>query len=181
MHIKASTLAAASAAPLLMLGALAQAQPTAPTVPDVTQPLRGDQARAGPTLTCRLDSGPRAGSSFDFTGTAEFPAQAGSTCSDMAGSSGVALAPEIAGQPGQNPTRRQGLGRYYQQGPVTRESTWTCRFTRGPRAGTSYDFSMIAGSVAAPVGSGCSDRAGSTGVAVPPNRSQQWQQNQGPY
>jgi hypothetical protein len=181
MHFKASTLAAAGAAPILMLGAAAQAQP----------PWR--QAPAGPTLTCELTQGPRAGSSFDFQGTSAQPAQVGTLCSDMAGSAGVAVAPEVAGQPGQNPSVRRSQGRYYfqqqspngyysyEQGVVPTLSTWTCQFTHGPRAGSSVDASRIPGSVAAPVGSGCSDGQGSTGVAVRPSPGEEQQQNQGPY
>lgn len=205
MQLKAS-LAAASAAPLLMLGATALAQPQdvppggAPyAAPNPDEEQDRDQA-AGMTLTCHLDRGPRAGASFEFTGTVDHPAQVGAACSDMSGSTGVAIAPEIAGQPGQNAWRRS-QGRYYyqgpgytygpgpnyegtspnSQGPTTNRSTWTCRFTSGPRSGSSVDFARVPGSNAMPVGSGCSDGSGSTGVAVPPGHSQYEQQEEGPY
>ena len=168
---KLSALAIAGAAPLLALGAQAQA-------PDPS-------TRSGPTLTCRLTSGPRAGTSFDFTGTRAMPARAGRGCSDMSSrSEGVVVAPGIAGQPGQH---QQSQGRYYQKGQgqsgysLPGGYTFLCHFTRGPRAGTSFDFTRTPDASSARVGSGCSDGAGSTGVAVPPGPSQREWEREGPY
>lgn len=158
-----------------------QPQPSQP-LPQRSAPTRlyqqgPDLSASGPTLICKLTSGPGAGTSFDFRGTADTPARAGADCSDMAGSRGVAVAPPVAGQPGQRGT----YGRHYQTWRDQAGFTFTCRFTHGPRAGSSEDFANKPGSSSVRIGGGCSDGAGSTGVGVAPSSGQRLQQQEGPY
>jgi hypothetical protein len=48
------------------------------------------------------------------------------------------------------------------------DTTHTCQFTSGARAGSTVDFSQTHGVAAARVGSHCGDMMGSNGVAVAP-------------
>ncbi len=49
---------------------------------------------------------------------------------------------------------------------VTIEYSLTCKFTYGPRSGSTFRFSPGPGISPAPVGSPCTDGLGSTGFAV---------------
>lgn len=49
---------------------------------------------------------------------------------------------------------------------ITVEYTLTCKFTFGPRAGTTFRFAPGPGITPAPIGALCTDGAGSSGVAV---------------
>lgn len=147
---------------------------------DQVQPYEAPPAGAAPgrTLTCKLTSGPGAGTSFYFEGTPDAPARAGVDCTDLSGSRGVTVIPgnESAGQPSW-----RGEGRYYQSWGPQGAVTFACLFTTGPRTGTSVDFAQTPGSAAVPVGGGCADGAGSTGVAVAPTLGQREQDRYGPY
>ena len=102
----------------------------------------------GITTVCQFTQGPRQGSTFDF---AQFGVQGipvGSPCQDGQGSTGVAIASGGGNFRGNN---RGGF-------------TTVCRFTQGPRQGTTFDFAQF-GVQPIPVGSPCQDGQGSTGTA----------------
>jgi hypothetical protein len=161
-------LAIAGAASLTAFGASAQIpSPIEKHMPDVPGTSRGGQ-----TQTCAFDSGPRAGQTVNFAGSAGAPTVAvGSRCADMQGSNGSAVAEDTA--------RAQSQGRYYRgggapnawsgPGQLRRGYTQSCSFTSGPGTGTSKDFTGVLGAQPVRVGSPCSDGA-STGVAIAPGR-----------
>jgi hypothetical protein len=148
---------------------------------------------AGMSLTCQFTSGPRAGTSFNFTGIPNVtPAPIGGPCSDGAGSTGYAIAPgggAAAAPPGAAapapgaaapapgaaapaPGATPGGGRAGAGGAAAPSGaglpagmSLTCKFTSGPRAGTSFNFTGIPNVTPAPIGGPCSDGAGSTGYA----------------
>lgn len=156
-------------------------QPEQPLPPQGRYYQSGPEAQAqvaqqalppGFTLTCRFITGPRGGQTVDFSGTTgATPTRIGSGCADMVGSSGVAVAP-LPPQP-VTPPVQQAPGRYYYQQPPQAYQqqaqptlTYTCRFTSGPRAGSSFDYSGTLGAAPMAVGSPCSDGLASQGVAV---------------
>ena len=102
------------------------------------------------TTVCRFNSGPRAGTSFDFQPYGVQPIPVGAPCTDGQGSNGVAVA-------------SSGSGDLPSQGAVP--LTTVCRFNSGPRAGTFFDFRPY-GVRPIPVNAPCTDGQGSNGVAV---------------
>jgi hypothetical protein len=176
-------LAIAAAAPLLAMGSGAHAQqPSDPQASDVQasdpqgsdpqmqgQQAPGQQAapgqqpsgqQASTTSTCQFNSGSRNGSTVDFSATPGVaPVPIGSRCGDMTGSTGVAVH--------QGTNRMPGQGRFYRtpSAPVGLDPsgqpmagyTFTCRFTSGPNAGSSHDFSGQLGATPIRIGSACSD------------------------
>jgi hypothetical protein len=98
--------------------------------------------------TCQFTTGPRAGSTIDFTGVRGVqPGQIGGQCQDGLGSTGVFVAPQ-----GSPPTL-----------------SLTCRFTIGPRAGLIFDFTGLPGALPGPIGAPCQDGMGSAGDIVDPS------------
>ncbi len=95
---------------------------------------------------CKFTAGPRAGDTQDYS-----PMQAplNAPCQDGAGSTGtiVASAPKV-------------------ESAVNRQMGTFCKFTAGPRTGTTQDYAPMQ----APLNAPCQDGAGSTGtiVAAPP-------------
>jgi hypothetical protein len=173
MSSKVLPLAIASGASLAALGGVAAA------FQDRTLQT-GAGLQAGYTKICAYRNGPRAGQTVDYGGTAgAVPVQIGKRCSDLQGSSGVAVAATTTAQPAAPDQRQQGQGRFY-RGPDTPSGwnaasnalqygfTLSCRFINGPRAGTSADFSRTLGAQPVAVGNPCSD-AGSSGVGVAPS------------
>jgi hypothetical protein len=72
-----------------------------------------------------------------------------------------------------NDLRMQPPGQQAQPGQETpgaqaSSTTSTCRFTNGPRKGSTVDFSATPGVAAVPIGSQCRDMTGSSGAAVAP-------------
>lgn len=53
----------------------------------------------------------------------------------------------------------------------TSGTTLTCRFTSGPLAGTTKDFTGVPGAVPAAIGSPCTDGGPNSGIAVAPGQS----------
>ena len=102
------------------------------------------------TTVCRFNSGPRAGTSFDFQPYGVQPIPVGAPCTDGQGSNGVAVA-------------SSGSGDLPSQGAVP--LTTVCRLNSGPRAGTFFDFRPY-GVQPIPVNAPCTDGQGSNGVAV---------------
>lgn len=169
MFSKLSTLAIAAAASAAAFGvAHAQGQSNQ-AQPNQARPNQGMANQGGPNLTqvCAFKSGPRAGQTVDFTGTPGSAAvPVGNRCADMQGSSGVTIA--------QNSARQQGPGRFYTSpgapnawsgGALRRGFSLTCRFSSGPRAGTTLNYAHTLGAQPVAVGSPCSDGS-SRGVAV---------------
>lgn len=169
---------AITAAPLLLamgIGAHAQ-QPQGQQQPSEQQPpgpQPSDQQAAGQqqtTSTCRFTSGSRAGSTVDFSATPGVAAvPVGSSCGDMTGSNGVAVTARTG--------RAPGMGRFYRtpeapvglnpSGQPARGYTLTCRFTSGPNAGSTHDFSGSLGATPIRIGSRCSDGS-NKGVGIAP-------------
>lgn len=183
---------ALTAAPLLLvmgLGAHAQQpqgrQQSSEQQPPGQQP-SGQQAtgQQQSTSTCRFTSGPRSGSTVDFSATPGVAAvPVGSPCGDMTGSTGVAVTPQTG--------RAPGMGRFYrtpeapvglnQSGQPTQGYTLTCRFTSGPNAGSTHDFSGSLGATPIRIGKTCSDGTNKgVGVAVGNQGNQRNQGGQGP-
>jgi hypothetical protein len=110
------------------------------------------------TTICQFNSGPKAGTSFDFQPFGVRPFPVGHPCSDFQGSTGVAgIATASA------PTHEQRAA------PAARQNadlSTVCQFSSGPRAGTSFDFQPY-GVKPFPVGHPCTDFQGSNGVAMP--------------
>lgn len=118
------------------------------------------------TQTCAYTLGPLAGQTIDYSGAPGASAvQVGNRCADMHGSSGRAVAPQ--------PGRAQG-GRFYTSpgapnawGPSGASSGYSlfCRFTSGPAAGHTADYSSTLGAQPAAIGSPCADGP-NRGIAV---------------
>lgn len=130
----------------------------------------GAVAQAQPTLshTCEFKAGPRQGQIIDYSTTpGAVGVPVGNRCADMQGSSGVAIT--------QWSRRAESQGRFYSSpgAPLAWSSTGnlrpgfsqTCRFTSGPRSGTTLDYSHTLGAQPVAIGSPCADGA-SSGVAV---------------
>ena len=119
----------------------------------------------GMSLTCKFNSGPRSGQTFDFSHTpGATPAPIGASCTDGAGSYGVAQPPGTTG--GSSPGRGGNSGSA--GGSLPPGMSLTCKFNSGPRSGQTFDFSHTPGATPAPIGASCADGAGSYGVAQPP-------------
>jgi hypothetical protein len=121
------------------------------------------------TQTCAYNAGPLAGQTIDYSGTPGVSAvRVGNRCADMHGSSGQAVA--------QQPGRAQG-GRFYtspgapntwgSSGALQPGYSLICRFTNGPSAGHTADYSSTLGARPAAIGSGCSDGL-NRGVVIAP-------------
>ena len=116
----------------------------------------------GAPSTCQITNAPRIDSAdHPSQPQAAIPAAIESDCSDGRSSSAVAKAPPEDGQNNSaaNPADRA-------PGPTA--LTLACYFSTGPRAGIIGDLTGVPGAAPAPVGSVCSDRAGSNGTAVTP-------------
>jgi hypothetical protein len=110
------------------------------------------QPAAGLTTVCQFQSGPRAGTTFDFATLGIQGIPVGLPCTDGQGSSGIAIAPGASGASGTLP-------------PVSGGLTTVCQFTSGPRTGTTFDFAPF-GIQPIQVGLPCTDGQGSNGVAI---------------
>jgi hypothetical protein len=107
----------------------------------------------GTSLTCQFTSGPRTGQTQNFSGVpGATPAPIGSPCTDGQGSFGVTIGPSPTTS-GPAPGGPAGM-------------STTCRFTNGPRLGQTQNFAGFPGITPIPLGSPCTDGAGSTGFAV---------------
>jgi hypothetical protein len=95
-------------------------------------------AQAQVSTVCSFHTGPRAGTSIDYSATWA-PLPVGTPCIDGMGSTGTV---------GGNPRRAGGM-------------STVCHFTAGPRAGSSQDYSATWAPLA--VGTPCLDGMGSTG------------------
>lgn len=104
--------------------------------------------QGGMTTTCRFTSGPLTGQVIDYQGHGS-PAPIGSSCTDGAGSFGVAVPSSATVAPPSSPTQ-----------------TTVCYFQTGPRSGQRVDYAGTPGVIGVDVGTPCTDRAGSFGVAV---------------
>lgn len=90
-------------------------------------------ALAQQSLTCQFTSGPRAGSTIDFTGVqGANPGPIGSPCQDGLGSGGILVAPNGSS----SPSAQTNVGN------VPNISA-TCQFTAGPRTGQIIDFQGV--------------------------------------
>lgn len=103
-------------------------------------------AQAGPggaatSGLCAFSSGAYAGKTLDYTGLAALPV--GSSCQDGQGGNGVIVSTPV--------------------GPKLSGFSTICKFTVGPRAGTTLDYAPMK---AIPVGTGCQDGGPSSGVVI---------------
>jgi hypothetical protein len=107
---------------------------------------------------CKFNAGPRAGQTQDYAPMAPIPV--GSACQDGMSSTGVVIARSGAktSQSGPSSSASQGM-------------TLTCRFTGGPRAGQTQDYSGVPGAKPAKIGSPCTDGVSSNGIAISPSTS----------
>jgi hypothetical protein len=123
------------------------------------------------TQTCAFNAGPRAGQTVDFSGaTGAAAVPVGSRCADMKGSSGRAVAAGIGPRrPGRFFTSPGAPGAWSSSGALKPNYTLTCRFNKGPRAGSSQDFTGSLGAEPLQIGSACSDGL-NKGIAVPPGQ-----------
>lgn len=111
------------------------------------------------SLTCHFASGPRAGSTIDFTGVqGANPGPIGSPCQDGLGSGGILVAPNGSSSPSVQTNA----------GSLPNISA-TCQFTAGPRTGQIIDFQGVPGARPGPMGLPCQDGMGSTGIIVAPS------------
>jgi hypothetical protein len=147
MFSRLSMLAMAGAVSVTAIDAAAQAQPVL-------------------TQTCQFKHGPRAGQTIDFTGAPRvISVPLGNRCADMQGSNGVAVSQKTA--------RAQGQGRFYGRpgipstGALAPGLSLTCRFTSGPRAGSTLNYENTLGAQPVPIGAPCADGPNS-GLAVAP-------------
>jgi hypothetical protein len=108
-------------------------------------------------LTCRFNSGPRAGQTQDVRGAQDVD-RAGSTCSDGASSIGILI-------PSSTDSRNAAADAGGAAAPGA-ALTSICQFSTGPRAGEIVDFAKAAEMRPMPVGSTCSDGASSSGTAI---------------
>lgn len=109
------------------------------------------------TTVCEFNSGPRAGTRFDFGPLGVQGIPVGAPCHDGAGSTGLAVAGSgsggrSGGSGGAGPNEGGG-------------TTFKCRFSNGPRAGTTVDYSTM-GVQPVPIGAPCQDGVSSYGVGV---------------
>ena len=169
----------AAAAPLLAVSLGAHAQQASPGQEAPGQPPPGQEApgqeapgqqASGTTSTCHFTSGSRSGSTVDFSATPGVAAvPVGSRCADMTGSSGVAVS--------QQSSRAPGMGRFYRtpeapvglnrNGQPAAGYTLSCRFSSGPNAGSTRDFTGVLGATPIRIGSTCSDGS-NKGVGIGP-------------
>jgi hypothetical protein len=147
MFSRLSILAMAGAVSVTAIGAAAQAQPVL-------------------TQTCHFKHGPRAGQTIDFSGAPRvISVPLGNRCADMQGSNGVAVA--------QSRERAQGPGRFYgspglpSTGEIPPGASLICRFTSGPRAGSTLNYANTLGAQPVAIGAPCADGPNS-GIAVAP-------------
>ena len=91
---------------------------------------------------CKFTAGPRTGTTQDY---APMQAPLDMPCSDGSGSSGTIIAAPPVAQASDSP-----------------QTGSACKFTSGPKAGSTHDDSPIQ----APLGTACDDGAGSSGVIV---------------
>lgn len=166
-------LAIVAAAPLLALSTAAYAQQgSVQQSPNQQAPNQQGANEQQTTSTCQFNSGPRSGSTVDFSATPGVAAvPVGSRCGDMTGSTGVAVARQTG--------RSAGQGRFYRtpeapiglnpSGQPTAGYTLTCRFTSGPNAGSVHDFTGTLGATPIRIGKTCSDGT-NKGVGVAPGR-----------
>jgi hypothetical protein len=179
-------LAIAAAAPLLAMSSGAHAQQ-----PDQMQgqQMQGQQPQGqqapgqqATTSTCKFTSGSKNGSTVDFSATPGVAAvPVGSRCGDMTGSNGVAVSQQTNRMPGQGrfyrtPSAPVGLD---QSGQPTAGYTFTCRFTSGPNAGGTHDFTGQLGATPIRIGSACSDGQSKGVGAAPGTQGQGMQGNPG--
>jgi hypothetical protein len=124
----------------------------------ITSPVLGAMSAPNSNLTtvCQFNSGPKAGTAFDFKPYGVQPIVVGRPCSDFQGSSGIAGFAAAA-------TSSPDLGVSPAPGQAPKLTT-VCRFNSGPKAGTSFDFQPY-GAQPLPVGHPCTDFQGSTGIA----------------
>jgi len=137
-------------APGTLALALAAAAPAFP------QPLPAPEPGASPapntTTLCRFQTGPLAGQTRDFSGVAGFkPFAAGAPCTD--GKDSVGVAPDRAG-PSPSADR---------SGADASATSYSCRFTAGPRAGQTAELRAPLDALRRP-GSSCADGKGSRGI-----------------
>ena len=95
---------------------------------------------SGKSTICKFTSGPLAGTTHDYAPMDAIPV--GSPCTDGAGSDGVVIAKSSKG---------------------SGAKSTICKFTSGPSAGTTHDYAPMD---PIPVGSPCTDGAGSDGVVI---------------
>jgi hypothetical protein len=110
------------------------------------------------TTVCQFNSGPKAGTSFDFQPYGTQPLPVGHPCTDFQGSNGIAGI-ATASAPGRDPSATPAASQKADLSTV-------CQFNSGPRAGTTFDFQPY-GTQPLPVGHPCTDFQGSTGIAGP--------------
>lgn len=123
--------------------------------------MNGARPRGTPS-TCQITNAPRIDSA-DHPSQAQAAGPAGieSDCPDGRSSSAVAKAPPEDGQNNSAANRTD-------RAPRPTALTLICYFSSGPRAGIVGDLTGVSGAVPVPVGSVCSDGAGSSGTAVTP-------------
>ena len=121
---------------------LALAMAAASAQPATAQP--GVAAAPNSTTVCRFQTGPLAGQTRNFGGVAGFkPFAAGAPCTDGKDSVGVAVADRT--------------------GADASASSYSCRFTVGPRAGQAAQLQAPLDALRRP-GSACDDGKGSRGI-----------------
>jgi hypothetical protein len=134
-------------------------------IPVATAQGQSQMNRTGPRGTpskCQITKAPRMDSAdHPSQAQAAIPAGIESNCSDGRSSSAVAKTSPEGGQnnSGDNPA---------DPAPSPTAQTSICYFSSGPRAGILGDLTGVPGAVPVPVGSVCSDGAGSNGTAVIP-------------
>jgi hypothetical protein len=115
------------------------------------------QGAGGMSTLCKFTSGPRAGQVHDYAPMAPIPV--GSPCQDGVQSTGVVIAHDAdsgGSNSGHSHASSNGM-------------TLTCKFTQGPLAGQTRDYSGVPGARPAPIGSPCTDGRTSNGIAVSPS------------
>jgi hypothetical protein len=113
-------------------------------------------ANSNLTTVCQFNSGPKAGTTFDFRPYGVQPIAVGRPCSDFQGSSGVAGFAAVA-------TSIPNLSASPAPGQASKLTT-VCQFNSGPKSGMSFDFQPY-GAQPLPTGHPCTDFQGSTGIA----------------
>ena len=122
-------------------------EPASTTAPVANVPASGSARRAGLGSVCKLTSGPKTGTTYDF---APMQAAIGAPCNYGPDNTGTIIAGTSPPPPSPKPAETTPV-----MGSV-------CRFTSGPLALTTADFSPKRASLGTP----CTDGHGSHGVIV---------------
>jgi len=128
-------------------------------------PVQAAQAapQVGTSFTCQFENGPRSGQSESYAIMSGPPISAGVPCTDGQGSTGVVIPERPVQPPVVVPSPPPPI---VPPGSPREETTFTCRFDSGPRAGQTQNYAGVTGIRSFPVGAPCTDGQGSTGIAI---------------